>query len=161
VPRCLRFTEDRARGVRRLVCRQQNAFDPTYVPAIKRPTVTAHAIDRQAQLVSITFAVNDDRAFNGYVWFYDSTGTYIGLSGYFRNSTSGVLSSIVNSGTTFSVDGSPNSALIGASDLTLQAGQVFDNIAQAVLVVTDGTQYAASGRYSAHDYRAYSARLLF
>lgn len=105
--------------------------------------------------------MNDSRAFNGYVWFYDSAGTYVGISGYFRNGTNGAPSSIVNSGTAFNIDGSPNNALIGASDITWQAGQGFDNIAQAVLVVTDGTQYAASGRYNAHDYRAYSARLLF
>jgi hypothetical protein len=37
----------------------------------------------------------------------------------------------------------------------------FANIAKAVVVVTDGSQYAVAGRYNNHDYRSYSARITF
>jgi len=138
-----------------------SALNSTYVPAIKRPTVTAHAIDDLAAQLSVTFAVNDSRVYDGYLWLYDGADTYIGYSSYFRGSADGVVSSIVNGGTTFNTDGSPNVVLLGSPDITLSAGYDFSNIAKVVVVVTDGTQYAAAGRYNAHDYRAYSARVVF
>jgi hypothetical protein len=57
------------------------------------------------------------------------------------------------------MDGSPNVVALGSSDVALLAGHDFTNIAKVVVIVTDGTQYVSAGRYSAHDYRAYSARV--
>jgi hypothetical protein len=136
-----------------------SALNPTYVQAIKRPTVTAHSIDYLAAQLSVTFTVNDSRAYDGYLWLYDAANTYVGVSSYFRGSADGAVSSIVNGGATFNLDGSPNVVVLGSSDVVLQAGHDFTNIAKVVVVVTDGTQYLPAGRYNAYDYRAFSARV--
>ena len=138
-----------------------SALNSTYVPALKRPTVTAHSIDYQSQQLSVTFAVTDSRAYDGYLWLYDGADTYIGFSSYFRDSADGAINGIVNGGTIYNTDGSANVAVLGTPDVTLIAGYDFSNIAKVVVVVTDGTQYAAAGRYNTHDYRAYSARVVF
>jgi hypothetical protein len=138
-----------------------NALNSTYVPAIKRPTVTAHSIDYLASQLSVTFAVNDNRVYDGYLWLYDGADTYIGYSSYFRGSADGAVSTIVNGGTTFNTDGSSNVVVTGSADVTLFAGYDFMSIAKVVVVVTDGTQYASAGRYNTCDYRAYSARVVF
>ena len=138
-----------------------SALDATYVPTIKRPTVTAHALDIGAQQMSVTFAVNDSRIYNGFLWLYDSADTYVGYSDYFRDSTGGVVSNMVNGGAAIFTDGSPNVVGLGRSDITLLAGYDFTTIAKAVVVVTDGAQYVAADRYNAYDYRAYSARVAF
>jgi hypothetical protein len=137
-----------------------SALNSTYVPAIKRPTVTAHAIDYMAPQLSVTFVVSDSRVYDGYLWLYDGADTYIGYSSYFREGAGGAVSSSINSGATINTDGSPNMVVLGSPDVTLSSGYDFSNIAKVVLVVTDGTQYASAGRYNTHDYRAYSARVI-
>ena len=138
-----------------------SALDSTYVPALKRPIVTAHSIDYQALQLSLTFTVNDSRVYDGYLWLYDAADTYIGYSSYFRGSISGAVSSTINGGAAFNTDGSSNVTVMDNSDISFLAGHDFTNVTKALLVVTDGTQYAAAGRYNAHDYRGYSARITF
>lgn len=93
--------------------------------------------------LTVSFKVNDSRVYNGWVWFYDAAGGYIGYSDWFKDT--------INGGSGLHTDGiTANSLVLTAADLT----GFFDSIAGFHVVLTDGAQLAPEINY---DHRSISA----
>jgi hypothetical protein len=83
--------------------------------------------------ITIKFQVDDDRVYNGYVWFYDDFAEYITWSDYFKNT--------INSGAGIYNNGTTNTLQIQSSDLEL-GSYTWDDIKGFHVVLTDGAQYS-------------------
>jgi hypothetical protein len=101
------------------------------IEMLKRASVT----DTTKGLIDITikFQVDDDRVYNGFVWFYDESAEFITWSDYFKNT--------INSGAGIYNDGATNTLQIQSSDLEL-GSYIWDDIKGFHVVLTDGAQYS-------------------
>lgn len=137
---------------------------PTYpgvsVAALRRPTISNHSISNSE--INITFTVNDENVNNGWIYFYDAAGNYIGWTKYFRDAITGVCLDCLNTGSGFNHgESGDNSAIITNTDIFDADGNaisssVFSTITQCRLVVVDGAQYETSTSYSHYDYISFS-----
>jgi hypothetical protein len=130
----------------------------SYAPALRRPSVTSFANSGSA--ITVGFAANGSNVHNGWVWFYTSSGTYVGAFYYFLDPTTGAVSPKLSGG--FQAAGANTLSSIAAGDIRDSSensisASTFSTIAKCRVVVCDGLQYAASGKYANYDYRAMSA----
>jgi hypothetical protein len=127
---------------------------------IYRPVVTGSTISYGGSELTINFAIDDSRVYNGWVWLYDSSNNTVAYSTlHFRDSTNGNLTSIISS--PFQNDGTPNTVSITNTDLTFITGRSFNEIAKLIVVVTDGNQFALEGKYNYYDCLAASEKTAF
>ena len=122
----------------------------SYVQAPKRASSISASDDGSS--LGVSFSVTDSSIYNGYIWVYDSSGNYLTSCNYFREGLSGSVASFVNSGAGLNVDGTANTLAITVSDFVDPV--TISDIAEIVVVLTDGGQYAGQGNY--WDYRSIS-----
>lgn len=107
-------------------------------------------------LIKCRFTVTDANAFNGWFWFYDSEGSYLGKSKDFYNQATGVKSAYVvlkdvsgavtydslpNSGEIIQIELDPSSAVIYEATPDFEPS----DIASYRIVICDGLQYVNLG----------------
>lgn len=130
--------------------------------ALKRPTVTSAV---KSSTLLVTFSLNDSNFYNGWVWLYDSSRNYLGRSPYFRSTSTGVVTSYVNSNSGILYNsGTSNTVTFALNDITPAAGtnlSSLTNVYSCILVAQDGSQYACSGNFNNYDYRALSSLKIF
>jgi len=130
------------------------------IEMLKRPGISGSTINPSGQNLMISFTIDDSRVYSGWVWLYDLSDNFVANTTLaFRNSTSGSLTSIINS--SFPNLISANTVSIVNSDLTFATGRSFSDIAKYIVVVTDGNQFTSAGKYSSYDCRALSVRTAF
>lgn len=113
-------------------------------------------VSKDSDNLDVTFSVDDDIIFNGYVLFYNSAGYYIGNSGTFKDYTTSEISSFVNSGTVLYTDGQTNELVISLDDCYFESGYGLDDVAEICIILTDGEQYEGIDiTYDAMSYSAY------
>lgn len=103
--------------------------------------------------IRINFEVTDARVYNGWVQFYDASGEYIAISRSFVSWSDGA--DTPGMFTTGFTNSESNTLDIQSEDVEISSSTAtFEDIAEAVLVLTDGAQYASSGAY---DFRSITA----
>ena len=115
-----------------------------YTPMIKRANILSQS---KSTNISINFNTSDSLFYSGYVWFYDSSETYIGRTNYFRDYETGAIASFINSGSSLNTDGSNNVLDINSDYIIYNDGKSstdFNSISQFRIVLTDGIQYSGS-----------------
>jgi len=126
----------------------------TYARMIRRPVV--HSFTNVADTITIAFTENDSLFNNGYVWFFNSSGSFIGNTTYFRDVNAKTVAGIINTGYTLYTDTTAQNVLkLGQQDCYMYAPFTITDIAAVRVVVTDGTQYMSIPDYS-YDCRAVS-----
>jgi hypothetical protein len=117
-------------------------------PALRKAT----SLDgtRDADQITVKFTVDDARVHEGWLWLYDSSGHYIGWTDRFWG--------IINSGSGIYTDDSLNTLVMSSTQLKLESGHSFTEVAGFEVVLTDGGQYTEPTWY---DYRSISAHLDF
>ena len=126
----------------------------TFVQTIRRPTVDSCYLSNNSILIK--FKINDSLFYNGFVWFYNSSGTYIGGTSFFRNLFLKTLSQFINSGSTLYSDSlNDNLAVIGTQDCVFGQPYSFKDIYSVRVVTTDGRQYQSVPN-SGYSYRSVS-----
>lgn len=140
---------------------EPSPFYASSTPAIQRPTVNSLTLSGGSTL-SISFTVNGDNVHNGWIWLYDSSDTYLGRFSYFLDPANGAVSPRLSGGLFNYSNGGTNTVTLSVADLVDSSGNAmsaaaFSTIAHCRVVVCDGAQYAAPGRYASFDYRALSA----
>jgi hypothetical protein len=103
--------------------------------------------------ISVTFTVSDSRTFNGYIWFYDSAGTYVAGTDFFSSSPG-----LITAGGSVKTIG-VKTATVHASDL-LDLTRPLGDIHGVHVVLTDGVQYYPANPTS-YDHRSISAYMYF
>ncbi|HRY53897.1 MAG TPA: hypothetical protein P5133_13915 [Spirochaetia bacterium] len=142
-------------------------YDPDAYPipagsrraALGRATISSGTYDPTS--IYLNFAINDGYAYNGYVWAYDGSDNFLGVSHRFYNTGTYAADPYLNSGGGLKKDGSTNSAVLKASDFYTGSGAsmsstVFGQISRCEVVLLDGAQYATPGDYSGYDHRSVS-----
>ena len=114
--------------------------DSDYTPMLKRATI--ESCKKGGGTIRIEFSVSDSNVYNGYVNFYNSEGYFIAQTkALFRNTDTGVLSDIINSGTGFHTNGSVNLLEITNGDISFETGYEYADILKVMVVLRDGAQY--------------------
>ena len=114
--------------------------DSDYTPMLKRATI--ESCKKGGGTIRIEFSVSDSNVYNGYVDFYNSEGYFIAQTkALFRNTDTGVLSDIINSGTGFHTNGSVNLLEITNGDISFETGYEYADILKVMVVLRDGAQY--------------------
>jgi hypothetical protein len=129
-------------------------------PADYTRTIALPMINSAVKLVdsvTVSFGIDDSRAYNGYFWFFDVDGYYIGRSETFRDADTGNF----RPGMSFENNGNPNNLTIADDEILYLTGHVFSEITRCVVAITDGMQYTSQGRYDNCDYRSISAAANF
>jgi hypothetical protein len=125
-------------------------------PMVRRATPGAtNTVTAATQTITITFSVVDTKVYDGWVWFYDTFHTYLGVSKYLTDPATGVASPLL-AGSVLHTDGTTNTLTLSASDVSLVSGKTFDQIAAARVVLTDGAQYTST-THLRYDCRSISA----
>lgn len=110
--------------------------------------------------IDINFSINDSNAFSGYIWFYDVSGNYVGVTAdYFVDFSTGNADIIINSGAGFNNNGTTNNVILDLADIALATGKTFADITHFHLIVTDGNQYV--GTSYTYDIKSTSAKIAF
>ena len=128
----------------------------SYTPMIPRANISSGS---KTSTIDITFSVSDPNVFNGYILFYDTTNNYVGISEIFRDWESGDLSTVMNGGIVFNVNGIPNSIQLSAGNIVFESGYDFNDIDHFHLVLTDGFQHL--NKSFTYDYKSISVRRYF
>jgi hypothetical protein len=114
---------------------------PMSAPMLSRATLGAtQTLTASTQTLSVTFSVVDPNVHDGYVWFFDASGAYVGGFFYLVDTSTGLASPRLD-GSTLHTDGTVNTLTVSASDLAFATGGSFDQIARFRVVLTDGAQY--------------------
>lgn len=129
----------------------------SYTPMVYRANSLSGTKTTVSSTITINFKVNDANVYNGYIWFYDSSNNYIGVSKTFRDTTNGNVNSIINS-SNININNTNNIVTLLNSDITFQTGNI-SSITRFIVVLTDGSQYVAQGKYAAYDCRSISGRI--
>lgn len=112
----------------------------------KRPTITSFT--KNGDELNITFNVEDDIIYSGYLYFYDSNNNTVGRTDYLRDYETSDISSFLNNGDEFYIDGSDNTILLTTQDISFYSGYDFSDIDKTVFALTDGKQYeGTSSKY--------------
>lgn len=129
----------------------ENPNSNAYIAALAYPSINNATHDGTNGTLSINFTVNDAREVNGYVWFYDSSNNYVGVSRRFRDSTTG--SYIANLGGTWQTT---NTLSLSAEDINFEPDKSLSDVSTFHLVLLDGGQYTPE-HYNYYDHRVISA----
>jgi hypothetical protein len=137
------------------VIRSEDVLATIGVAALSRPTALSETTS--GSNLTLHFTLSDSRIHNGYIWFYDNSGNYVGRSAYFLDKDNGVANSGLNSGLGITTQGA-NAYTTGGSDITYASGMGFSQIRKFSVVVFDGSQYIpqGNGHYADWDHRAVS-----
>jgi hypothetical protein len=127
-----------------------------YVPALKRAIPGSGVNIKATSSLTVKFSITDSNAYNGYLWFYDSSNTYVGYSKRFVNTTTGDTESCLNNGSALIKTGTQNSVTINDSDITYSGTKTFNDISRFSVLILDGAQFTSAGNYSSYDYRSRS-----
>ena len=117
---------------------------PSDYAALPRRANNISAV-RSATELTIKFSVNDGKIYNSKVWFYDSEQAYIGPTGWFRDFSTGSVSSALNDGKLHN-DGTENTLVLLESDIQFAEGKGMTDIDSLSIFLTDGFQYASNDR---------------
>jgi len=131
-----------------------------FAPMVKKASVTSYSKNDINQTVSITFSINDNKVCDGWIWFYDSSNNYIGVSTHFIDTATGNLYTSLFTGGVFNTNGTNNTFNITDTDITFGTGYDFSNIAKFIIVLRDGKQYMPDS-YSSYDCRSISVKSTF
>jgi hypothetical protein len=116
--------------------------------ALKRATGLSGA--KVANDLTVSFQVNDSRVHEGYVWLYDDAENYVGWTDRFGG--------VINAGAGIFTNDALNTLQLPSSQLILEAGRNFSDVAGFHVVLTDGAQYTSD---TAYDHRSISPYLSF
>jgi hypothetical protein len=127
-------------------------------PMVLRATIgTGNTLTTSTSTIVIKFSVTDSKVYDGYVWFFDASNNYLGGFFRFRNPSTGAICSQL-SGSSLNINGTNNTLTLKPTDLTLNQGATFSQIAKFFLVLTDGYQYGVqSNGLAIYDGRSISA----
>jgi hypothetical protein len=120
---------------------------PWSAPMLPRATLgPTQTLTAATQTLSVTFSAVDPNVHDGYVWFFDASGAFVGEFMYLVDPSTGLASPRL-AGSTLYNDGTMNTLTVSASDLHFVTGGSFGQIARFRVVLTDGAQYGlvASG----------------
>lgn len=126
-----------------------------HTPIIKR---AINVSGSKAESISVSFDLNDPLLFNGYIWFYDIEGSYVGVAGFFRDVETGIISSMINNGSAIYRDGSTNTVIVQPDDIRYSTGKTYDQISFCHIILTDGEQYP---EFTGYDCRSISPKIVF
>ena len=132
-----------------------------YAPLLRRASIIPAVYDRSASDLTIKFSVKDDKIANCGVWFYDTSLSRIGRTGWYRDFETGEFSSWLNSGSELHIDGTENTIVFPVSDIQFNAGKEMNDVHSFHIVLTDGRQYASDSNPNAHDSKSISKKLFF
>lgn len=94
-------------------------------PATSAPMVGRASISSgiaTGSTVTLSFSVNDQKVYDGYVWFYDSSQKYIGISNEdFVDPSTGQATTQLE-GAVLHTDGTANTLTLGSSDIDFISG---------------------------------------
>jgi hypothetical protein len=136
----------------------------SYVPTLKRSIPSSVTGDNVKGVSSLTvkFSITDSNAYNGYLWFYDSSNNYIGYSKRFVDKTTGLPDPTLNNGSSLITTGTAlNIVTVQDSDIVYSGTETFADISRFSVVILDGVQFRSAGKYSTYDYRSRSALTSF
>jgi hypothetical protein len=137
------YTEDYSAGV-----------PNTFAKMIQRPI--PNSISKNNDTIKISFTCDDKLFYNGYIWFFNSAGKYVGLSSYFRNNATKALSNTINNGSVLYSDGMTQNVLtLSQQNCSIYSPFSFNDIYSMRIVITDGIQYKDSSGHT-YDCRAIS-----
>ena len=128
---------------------------PSDYAALPRRANNISAV-RSASELTIKFSVNDSKIYNSEVWFYDSEQAYIGTTDWFRDFSTGSVSSALNDGKLYN-DGTENTLVLPESDIQFEYGKGMNDIDSLLIILTDGIQYTSNDRN--YDTRSVSQRV--
>lgn len=117
-----------------------------YVALPRRATIQSAQVNVLADTFTANFAVTDSKVYNGYLWLYDSTGEYIGMSPWFRNTTSKSVAAFINGGAAIYNDGTANTITLHTADIEFDGIHSLQDISSIRINLSDGAQYAAVNR---------------
>jgi len=122
------------------------------IEMLKRASITNAA--KGIREITIEFQVDDDRVYNGFVWFYDNSAEYITWSGLFKNT--------INSGAGIYTNGATNTLRIQSFDLELGSYNWAD-IKGFHVILRDGAQFSPEEDWehrSISQYQAFNTRAM-
>jgi hypothetical protein len=129
--------------------------------AMGRPTVTSFTGGGPDPLV-VTFSLLGSNAHNGWVWFYDGSGAFVGELYPFRARSDGTVTPAMGGGAFNVTTGASNTLTISAANITYNGAPASSSQVSSIqdcrVVVCDGAQYEAADRWTWYDYKAISAR---
>jgi hypothetical protein len=138
----------------------EDLFSPpaSSAPMVERAGIgPTNTLTAATGTISLTFSVTDPKVYDGFVWFYDAAGAYLGAFVWFRDPLTGQFASQL-AGSTLHTEGTSNTLTLQAADLRLNAGATFGQIASFHVVLTDGAQYTQGNSSLRYDCRSVSAR---
>lgn len=130
----------------------------TSAPMVERASVgPTNTLTTATGTISLTFSVSDPKVYDGFVWFYDAAGAYLGAFIWFRDPLTGQFAPQL-AGSTLHADGTTNTLTLQAADLQLEPGATVGQITSFHVVLTDGAQYPQGNSFLSYDCRSVSAR---
>jgi len=126
-----------------------------YKRIISRPTNISHT---SGATKSVTFTLNDPQFYNGYLWLYDGSDNYVGITEFFRVDASGNLSSMMG-GSLLNTISTTNTVTFDTTKVTYESGKTWADVVRFVLVTTDGEQFKPTK--NSFDCRSISGRYTF
>jgi hypothetical protein len=112
----------------------------SFARMIRRPTF--NSVTKVNDTITATFTNSDTLFYNGYIWFYNSSGSYIGGLPWFRNITTKALSNVINKGVTIYSDGMTHNVVkFTQQNCVIYSPASFNDIYSMRIIVTDGIQY--------------------
>jgi len=135
------------------------AYPSVSSPAIRRATVSSMSANSSSVVVG--FTIHGLHVNNGFIWFFDAGGAFVGGSPYFRDENTGTPASFMGGNAFSNGDGQSNTVTLSAANIMLNGVSIstpLSSIAHCRVVVSGGSQYASqtSGAYTNCDYRAIS-----
>ena len=110
-----------------------------YTPLPRRGTIEAATLE--ADSLDVTFSVESDVIYSGWLWAFDAEGEYVGKSEDLRVYETGTISAGLNGGAALLTDGTSNQLSLSPSRFEFKEGRSFEDVASIYLVLTDGEQY--------------------
>ena len=118
-----------------------------YIKNLSRANVLRAYRDVNLNTIKINFTVNDLKAYNGFIQFYDRAGNYAGKTrSKFRES--GIINYYFNQGTNFYTNGQTNELIITLDSMHLSPGYTVADFESLHVFLTDGNQFNYNDLYS-------------
>lgn len=134
---------------------QYTSSQSEYVPNLKRAKATKASKSLVDEEVQIEYNVNDNKVFNGAVYFYDNFNNFVGAVDYFRDIKSQNV--IVSS---FDTTGINNILVLKKTDISFETGKEFKDIYKCYIILYDGKQYLEE-EYMKYDCSSVSSPIYF
>jgi hypothetical protein len=128
-----------------------------YIALPKRAEISSAIFDTVNSEIDISFSVDDSNIYNCSIWFYNSAGTYVGGVDWFRDFSTGILSSMINNSSELYTDGTTNNIAVPYTEINFLSDYSSSNIFSMHIVLSDGKQYVSS-TVSGYDTRSVSEK---